>query len=699
MADHALALGIDIGGTFTDLVVHDPAAGRIHIAKESTTPDDPARGVIAGIEALLAREAIDPSSIGRVVHATTLFSNALIERKGAKTGLITTEGFRDVLEIQGERKYELYDIFIETPVPLVPRTLRREVPERLAPDGTVEIPLNRERLQREVDDLVASGVISLAVVFLHAYANPSHERQALQAIRARHPDLVLSASHDVAPEIREYERASTTVANAYVKPLAEGYLDRLSGEVQGLGIEGAFFLMLSNGGLTHIEEAKRSPVHLLESGPAAGALAAAYFGRNIGEDALLAFDMGGTTAKLSLVDRGEPLIAYDFEAARAKRFMEGSGLPIKISSIELIEIGAGGGSIAHLDELGLLKVGPESSGAEPGPACYGRGGEAPTVTDADLLTGYLNADFFLGGAMRIDSAAARRAVEGLREATGLAMLETAFGVHDVVDENMASAARVHITERGREPRGHALLATGGAGPVHAYGVARKLNLSKLICPPAAGVGSAIGLLMAPARIDRVASMVCRLDALDWPAFEALYRKLEADASAVLAETGAAPEALSVRRLADMRYAGQGSEIVVALPEASYDAACEPAITTAFETLYRQLFSRTPPDVAIQMVNLRVSVSAPMAATDLTFADVAPGGDDAFKGRRPVYFAEAGGMLEAGVYDRYRVPAGLEIEGPAVFEENESTLVVGPGALCRALPDGSIVVTLPVDDEE
>ena len=307
MADHALALGIDIGGTFTDLVVHDPAAGRIHIAKESTTPDDPARGVIAGIEALLAREAIDPSSIGRVVHATTLFSNALIERKGAKTGLITTEGFRDVLEIQGERKYELYDIFIETPVPLVPRTLRREVPERLAPDGTVEIPLNRERLQREVDDLVASGVISLAVVFLHAYANPSHERQALQAIRARHPDLVLSASHDVAPEIREYERASTTVANAYVKPLAEGYLDRLSGEVQGLGIEGAFFLMLSNGGLTHIEEAKRSPVHLLESGPAAGALAAAYFGRNIGEDALLAFDMGGTTAKLSLVDRGEPL--------------------------------------------------------------------------------------------------------------------------------------------------------------------------------------------------------------------------------------------------------------------------------------------------------------------------------------------------------------------------------------------------------
>ena len=692
-----LSLGIDIGGTFTDLVVHDPGAGRVFIAKESTTPDDPARGVVAGIKSLLARESIAPQTIGRVVHATTLFTNAMIERKGAKTALITTDGFRDVLEIQQERKYELYDIFIETPTPLVPRQLRREVPERLAPTGEVEIALDREVLMREVDDLVANGVMSIAVVFLHAYANPIHEYAAIKTIAAKYPELLLTASCDVAPEIREYERASTTVANAYVKPLAHSYLDRLAGEIHGLGIEGSFFLMLSNGGLTHIEEAKRSPVNLLESGPAAGALAAAYFGRKVGVEELLAFDMGGTTAKLSLVDGGEPLISYNFEAARAKRFMEGSGLPIKISSIELIEIGAGGGSIAHVDELGLLKVGPESSGAAPGPACYGRGGVAPTVTDADLLLGYLNADFFLGGGMAIEHDAAARSLEGLRAATDLALLETAFGVHDIVNENMASAARVHITERGREPRGYALLATGGAGPVHAYHVARKLGLRKLICPLAAGVGSTIGLLMAPARIDRVASMVGRLDELDWQAFETRYEELEADAKGVLTETGADPATQRVRRLADMRYVGQGSEIAVALPEGPYDAEFEPAITLAFETLYRALFSRTPPDVAIQMVNLRVSVSAAMAASDLALAS--PGGDeaDAFKGRRQVYFSDPGGMLDSAVYDRYLVPAGMVVEGPAVFEENESTLIVGPGAVCQALPDGSIVVTLPPEE--
>ena len=692
-----LSLGIDIGGTFTDLVVHDPAAGRVYIAKESTTPGDPARGVIAGIKSLLASESIAPGAIGRVVHATTLFSNAMIERKGAKTGLITTNGFRDVLEIQQERKYELYDIFIETPTPLVPRHLRREVPERLAPSGEVEIPLDQAALMREVDDLVANGVVSIAVVFLHAYANPVHEHAAVKTIAAKYPDLLLTASCDVAPEIREYERASTTVANAYVKPLARSYLDRLTGEIRGLGIEGSLFLMLSNGGLTHIEEAKRSPVNLLESGPAAGALAAAYFGRKIGEHELLAFDMGGTTAKLSLVDGGEPLIAYHFEAARAKRFMEGSGLPIKISSIELIEIGAGGGSIAHVDELGLLKVGPESSGAEPGPACYGRGGVAPTVTDADLLLGYLNADFFLGGGMTIEQGGAQSSIDSLRAATDLPLLETAYGVHDIVNENMASAARVHITERGREPSGYALLATGGAGPVHAYQLARKLNLGKLICPPAAGVGSTIGLLMAPARIDRVASMVRRLDELDWRAFEALYQKLEGDANSVLNETGADLTALSVRRLADMRYVGQGSEIAVPLSAGPYDVGSEPAIIEAFETLYRQLFSRTPPDVAIQMVNLRVSVWAPMEVSELAFTGPIDPQGDVLKGRRPVYFAEAGGMLDSAVYDRYLVRPGTIIEGPAVFEENESTLIVGAGAICEALSDGSIVVTLPSEE--
>jgi len=364
--------------------------------------------VISGIKQLLQRESMSPSRIGRVVHATTLFTNALIERKGAKTGLITTKGFRDVLEIGRERKYELYDLFIPMPIPLVPRHLRREVAERLSEKGEVEIPLDETALMQEVDELVSQDVRSVAIIFLHAYANPVHEHRAVELISGKYSDLSITASYDVAPEIREYERASTTAVNAYIKPLAQEYLNLLSHELEEIGIKGTFFLMLSNGGLTHIDEAKRSPVQLLESGPAAGTLAGSFFGLKSGHPNVLAFDMGGTTAKLSLIDDGEPMVAYAFEAAREKRFMEGSGLPIKISTIELIEIGAGGGSIAHVDDLGLLKVGPQSSGADPGPACYGQGGTQPTVTDADLMLGYLNPDFFLGGGMHIEAEAAKR---------------------------------------------------------------------------------------------------------------------------------------------------------------------------------------------------------------------------------------------------------------------------------------------------
>ena len=402
-----LSLGIDIGGTFTDLVIHDPRDGRAIIWKESTTPDDPARGAIEGTRRVLEKAGAKPEQIGRVVHATTLFTNSLIERKGARTGLLTTAGFRDVLEIGRERKYELYDLFIEMPKPLVPRPWRREARERLAPDGSVEIALDVDAALAEVADLVKDGVESLAICFLHAYANAAHERAIGAAVAERFQNLSISLSSDVAPEIREYLRASTTVANAYIRPLAEIYLERLEQALRAEGIPGGLFLMLSNGGLTHVSEAKRAPVQLLESGPAAGALAGAWFGRNAGLDRVLAFDMGGTTAKLALVDDGEPLVAYGFEAAREKRFLRGSGLPIQIATVELIEIGAGGGSIARKSDLGTLNVGPESSGAQPGPACYGRGGTDATVTDADLTLGYLNADFFLGGAMKIDGAATK----------------------------------------------------------------------------------------------------------------------------------------------------------------------------------------------------------------------------------------------------------------------------------------------------
>ena len=690
-----LSLAIDIGGTFTDIVAYDPQAARHYIYKEYTTPDDPARGVITGVRALLERDRIAASSIKRVVHATTLFTNALIERKGAKCGLITTDGFRDVLEIQTERKYELYDIFIELPRPLIPRFLCREVAERMTETGAVEIPIDLDAVHREADALVAEGVESLAFMFLHSYINPVHEQEALAAVSRRHPHLHLTASFEVAPEIREYDRLSTTVANAYIKPLAQRYLDRLVERIGGLGVDAPFLLMLSNGGLTDVAEAKRTPIQLLESGPAAGVLAATYFGGASGIERQLAFDMGGTTAKASLVDGGEPVISYRFEAAREKRFTEGSGLPIKTSTIELIEIGAGGGSIAHIDELGLLKVGPESAGAMPGAACYGRGGTQPTVTDADLLLGYLNPDFFLGGTIKIDPKAAAAAFAGLREKTGMSVIELAWGIHDIVNENMASAARVHIATRGRDPRHYTLMATGGAGPVHAYHVARKINVCQAICPPGAGVGSAMGLLMAPARIDRVASMVCLLKELDWIAFENAYCELESGAAAVLSRTGADMSAVEVKRLADMRFFGQESEVVVPLPPGPYTAASREAIGTAFEKVYRDLFVRTPPDVAIQMVNLRVSVSAPVPGGGMALRGSKRGSiAEAQKGRRQVYFPDAGGFVESAVFDRYRLPVGARITGPGVVEEKESTLVFGPGAVCEVHSSGSLVITLP-----
>jgi N-methylhydantoinase A len=686
MSTAPLSLGIDIGGTFTDLVIHDPRDGRAVIWKESTTPDDPARGAIEGTRRVLAKAGVKPSDVGRVVHATTLFTNALIERKGAKTGLLTTAGFADVLEIGRERKYELYDLFIEMPKPLVPRPWRREAKERLAPDGTVEIPLDLDAAMKEVAWLVEQGVDSLAICFLHAYANPAHERAIAVAASERFQNLSISLSSDIAPEIREYQRASTTVANAYVRPMAETYLERLEQTLRSEGIPGALFLMLSNGGLTHVSEAKRAPVQLLESGPAAGALAGAWFGRNAGLERVLAFDMGGTTAKLALVDDGDPLVAYGFEAAREKRFLRGSGLPIMIATVELIEIGAGGGSIARKSDLGTLNVGPESSGAQPGPACYGRGGKDATVTDADLALGYLNADFFLGGAMKIDRAATDTALGSLATSLGVERDRAGFGIHDVVNENMAGAARVAIAERGRVPSEYALLATGGAGPVHAWNVARKLGVKRVVCPPGAGAGSTIGMLMAPARVDRVMSFTQPLGGADFKEAERIFAAQEKDALDVLRPTGADTSGRVVRRLADMRYIGQGSEITVAMPSPLTEAG----VRAAFEAAYKALFARVPPGAAIQFVALRLSVSAPMPGAGDRLELPRHATDKALKGTRPVFFAEAGKALPTKVYDRYALTAGASIAGPAVFEEDESTFIIGPDSSAKLLPDGSIV---------
>ena len=681
-----LSLGIDIGGTFTDLVIHDPRDGRAIIWKESTTPDDPARGALEGTRRVLEKAGVQPDQVGRVVHATTLFTNALIERKGARTGLLTTAGFADVLEIARERKYELYDLFIEMPRPLVPRPWRREARERLAPDGSVEIALDVEAALAEVAELVEQGVESLAICFLHSYANPAHERAIAAAVAERFQNLSISLSSDIAPEIREYQRASTTVANAYIRPLAEIYLERLEQALAASGIPGGLFLMLSNGGLTHVSEAKRTPVQLLESGPAAGALAGAWFGRNAGLERVLAFDMGGTTAKLALVDDGEPLVAYGFEAAREKRFLRGSGLPMQIATVELIEIGAGGGSIARKSDLGTLNVGPESSGAQPGPACYGRGGKDATVTDADLTLGYLNADFFLGGAMKIDKAATDKAFGMLAASLEVESGRAAFGVHDVVNENMAGAARVAIAERGRVPSEYALLATGGAGPVHAWHVARKLGVTRVVCPPGAGAGSTIGMLMAPARVDRVASYAAPLGSADMKALDRTFADLEMEALGVLRLTGADIAGRAIKRLADMRYIGQGSEITVTMPSPLTEAS----VRTAFEAAYKALFARVPPGAAIQFVAVRLSVSAPMPGTGGKLDLARAGSAKAEKGTRPVFFPDENKTMQTKVWDRYALVPGVSIEGPAVFEEDESTFIVGPNATARLLADGSIL---------
>jgi N-methylhydantoinase A len=690
------SLGIDIGGTFTDIVVYDHDAGRQWSRKILTTHDDPSRAVAAGVAAVLGAGRVEPARVTRVVHATTLFSNALIERTGAVTGLLTTAGFADTLEIGRERKYDLYDINIAKPEPLVPRDLRLEVAERTKADGSVKQRLDRREVAARAARLVKAGATSIAVVFLHAYANPRHEAEAVKVIAKRFPKVAVTASHEVAPEIREYERASTTVVNAFIKPLAHRYLDVMAEKLEDLGIPAPLLLMLSSGGLTHVGEARRTPVRMLESGPAAGALAAAFFGREDGGGNLLAFDMGGTTAKLSLVDGGEPLTAHSFEAARQKRFIEGSGLPIRISTIELIEIGAGGGSIAEVSEIGLLKVGPRSAGSHPGPASYSLGGTEATVTDADFLLGYLNPAYFAGGEVTVDLDAARAAVGRLAERVGLSLTDVAWGIHDIVNENMASAARVHIAERGRDPRGYALLSTGGAGPVHAYGVARKLGLKRVICPPAAGVASALGLLVAPARVDRVATVGIRLDQGRGAALEAAFRRLEDEARAVMADTGLELETATVRRLADGRFLGQGFDLVVTLPGGPYHDgdATRQALQAAFETAYREKFSLTPPDVPVEFINIRVAVRAPVAGSEIALAGPRRrAAGDMVKGRRPAYFREAGGFVQATVYDRYRLVAGDELSGPAVVEEEGSTLVLGPGASARVAESGNIVVTL------
>ena len=516
-------LGVDIGGTFTDLVVVDEITGRLSVGKVLTTPKDPAHGVEQGIIALLTDAGVAAAAVRAVAHGTTLATNALIERKGARTALLTTAGFRDAIEIGREGRYDMYDLFIDPPAPLVPRHLRREVGERIGPDGAVIRPLDEAGARAVVRELVTEGIEAVAICLLHAYVNPAHERRLAAIVAEIAPDVSVSCSSDVVPEIREYERTSTTTANVYVVPLMARYLEDLERRLGESGIPGQLYVMHSAGGIVLPPLARRVPIRLVESGPAAGALAAARAASERDEPRLLSFDMGGTTAKACVIDGGAPLVGREFEVARADRFKKGSGLPIRVPVIEMIEIGAGGGSIARVDRLGLLKVGPDSAGADPGPACYNLGGRLPTVTDADLVLGYLDAGFFLGGRMPLDRDAARRAIEEhVARPLGLDVTAAAWGIHRVVNENMAAAARIHAIERGRDLRSYPLFAFGGAGPVHCWQVARVLRVPRILIPFAAGAMSAYGLLAAPLAFDFVRTGRQRLDAADWDAINARY---------------------------------------------------------------------------------------------------------------------------------------------------------------------------------
>ncbi|MFQ5922971.1 MAG: hydantoinase/oxoprolinase family protein [Anaerolineales bacterium] len=667
-------VGVDIGGTFTDLLLIGQG-GSAFIGKTLTTPGDPSLAVETALRESLGAGVAGDGERGTLVHGTTLVTNALIERKGAPTALLTTDGFRDALEIGREHRYELYDLNLELPRPLVPRYLRFDVPERTTADGNVLQPLDESFVRRLAAELRDKGIRAIAVCYLNSFRNPVHERRTAEVIAEVAPELRVSLSSDVVAEIREFQRTSTTVANVYVQERVANYLNELQQRLDKLGFVGSFFVMLSSGGIGTAETVSRFPVRLLESGPAAGALAAAYLGARAGYPDLLSFDMGGTTAKLCAVEDGHPLKAREFEVDRVYRFRRGSGLPIKMPVIDMIEIGAGGGSIAHVDSLGLLKVGPESAGAEPGPACYGQGGREPTVTDSNLVLGYLDAGYFLGGKMRLDIEAARRALSGPAERLGLSVEQVAWGIHQIVNENMANAARAHLGERGKDPRHMPLYAFGGAGPVHGCRVAEILYLPALISPIGAGVGSTFGLLVAPLAFDFVRSAYSRLDSLDWDFANGLLDEMSRDGREILEGSGLAASEISYQRSADMRYMGQGHEVSVPVPDGVLNRGHIGQVTAAFEQVYQALYGRKGPDVPLEVINWRVVASGPRPDMEFRLPVAASSGKKALKGSRLAYSPEHGRYVKTPVYDRYNLEPGAAFSGPAIVEERESTLIV------------------------
>ena len=689
-----IAVGVDIGGTFTDVILVDERAGNIFSAKVLTTPGQPAQAVLTAVAQVLEQAKARHDALRTIVHGTTLATNAIIERKGARTALLTTHGFRDALETGTELRYDLHDLFIEFPEPLVPRSRRIGIAERVRFDGSVLTPLAGAEVRDALRALKSENIEAVAVCFLHAYANPANEDAAARAIQAERPDLSVSLSSRVLPEIGEYGRVSTTVANAYVQPLMSHYLAELSEALLEKGSRGAFFVMSSSGGTLSLDLARQFPVRLVESGPAAGVSIATHFAQRLGTPNILAFDMGGTTAKISLITGGRPTRTTELEVARVRRFQKGSGLLLKAPAVDLIEIGAGGGSIARVDALGLLGVGPDSAGAEPGPACYGAGGTLPTVTDADLLLGYLNADYFLGGKMRLHPERAASAVEQhIAKPLGMDVVGAARSVYEVVNDNMANAASVYAAEQGIDLRDFTLLAFGGAAPAHVCDVAQRLGIRHVRVPVAAGVLSALGCLASPVSFDFVFGYMRELKQVDWATVNMRFAALEKEGRQYLAEAGI-QDAVTARISADMRYLSQRYEVNVALPPVPLGPELLDQLHDAFYAAYRQHYGREIREVPVETVSWRLTVSGPPPHLDVTWPsggsiDAAP----VAKGRRPVVFAGAVAAVDCAVYERARLAPGAAIAGPAIVEDHKSTAVIPPGARVAIDDLRMLVITL------
>ena len=679
------SFAVDIGGTFTDIVLRN-ADGRTWVDKTLTTYGDLLDGFFAAVDGVMAKAGVSPADVDDViVHATTVVTNAIITRRGPKTALLVTEGFRDVLYIREEHRYDMFDPQIEYAEPYVPRDLTYGVTERTLADGSVEVAVDPDQIATIAETLKAEGVASVAVCLLNGYIGPDNERRIRDVLADVAPDLYVSLSSEVAPQIREYPRTATTVLNAYTRPITEPYLHRLSERLRDNGFASQPLIMLSNGGVLGALTAGRLPVRMIESGPAAGALVASYYAELLGIDRLLSFDMGGTTAKACIIEDRKPLVTGLFEVARMYRFKAGSGTPVIVPSIDMIEIGAGGGSIAHVDNLGLLKVGPESAGSEPGPACYGRGGADPTVTDGDLLLGLLDADNFLGGEMTLDRAASERAFDALADRLGSSRDEAALGIYRVVGESMAAAARAHATDRGLDYRGMPVLAFGGAGPVHACYVAELLESDTVIFPPLASVLSAFGTLVTPVRLDLARGA---LGELDWDRIAVIIDEMETEGRRALEEAGCPTESVRFTYGADIRYFGQQHEVSVALTGNPTEIRDLGAVREAFEVAYEAQYGLRLPDVEIEIVAWRLSAHGPEVRRDnrVTLAETPA----APKSTRDALFAAT--PTATPVYDRVALAAGQTLTGPSIIEERETTIVLPPGWRARVEDNGCIIAT-------